>query len=109
MTILFFLWKNKIRGKEKVKIMILQYLAIYCIKMITGKTSYSLALFVIEYLHKNWLELGSERLDRPEKLEKAILSDDTVQSDRNIDWLTGIYLRSVQKWFKLLGYNWKEG
>ena len=50
-----------------------------------------------EYLRMNRPELAPEELDTLERLEKLILSNDTVRSDRNIDGQAGISSRSVRK------------
>ena len=45
-----------------------------------GVTSYKLALFVKEYLHKNCPEMVAQEIDTPEKLENSILAGGITQS-----------------------------
>lgn len=78
------------------------------INNIIGIISYSLALFVSEYLRTNRSELAPEELDTPEELEQSILSSSTIQSDGSIDNRAGIRSRTARKWLNRLGYKWKK-
>ena len=73
-----------------------------------GITSYSLALFVSEYLCTNRSELAPEEMDTPEELEQSILSGSTIRSDGSIDKRAGIRLRTARKWLNRLVYKWKK-
>ena len=75
---------------------------------IIGITSYSLALFVSEYLCTNRSELAPEELDTTEKLELSILFGSTIRSDRSIDRQARIRSRTERKWINCLSYKRKE-
>ena len=75
---------------------------------IIGINSYSLVLFVSEYLRTNRSELASEESDTPEELKESILCGSTIQSDGSIDWQAGIRSRTARKWLNHWGYKWKE-
>ena len=75
------------------------------INNIIGVTSYSLALFVNEYLYTNQIELAPEELVIPEEVEQSILSNSTIWLDGNIDKQASICSRTARKWLKYLGYK----
>ena len=75
---------------------------------IIGIASYSLALFVSEYLRTNQSELALEELNTPEELEMSTLSGSTIRSDGSIDKQAGIRSSTAYKWLNCLGYKWKE-
>ena len=75
---------------------------------IVGITSYSLALFVSEYLRTNRSKLAFEELDTSEEPEQSILFCSTIRSDGSIDQQAAICSRTIRKWLNRLGYKWKE-
>lgn len=58
----------------------------YFINKIIELTSYTLAIFLNEYLRINRSELVWKKLNIPKRLEELVLSGSTIWSDRNIDW-----------------------
>ena len=96
-------WIKK-TGESKCPILIL----IIIINMELGITSYSLAQYVGEYLHKYRPELAPNEIDTQEKLEETILCGSTIRPDGIIDRRAGICSRIARRWLNNLGYKWKE-